>query len=160
SDETFARQKRIGIIPANADKTPRPAGLPAWDSLSADQKRVYARQMEVYAGFLSQTDHEVGRLLDELKHEGIDRNTLVIYVVGDNGGSPDADITGNDHEMGAFSAGPEAMSDQLGHLDDLGSPLFDNNWSAGWAWATSTPFQWMKQVASHFGGTRNGLVIA
>ena len=116
--------------------------------------------MEVFAGFLSHTDHEVGRLLQELKDERIDQNTLVIYVDGDNGGSPEAGIEGSDRERGAYDAGPEAMSDQVAHLADLGSPLYDNNYAAAWAWATSTPFQWMKQVASHFGGTRNGLVVS
>jgi arylsulfatase len=160
SDETFARQKRMGIIPANADKTPRPASLPAWDSLTADQKKLYARQMEVYAGFLSHTDHEVGRLIQELRDEGIDKNTLVFYVVGDNGGSAEGSIDGSDRQTAHFAAGQEPVAEQLVHVDDLGSVAWDNHYAAAWAWATSTPFQWMKQIASHFGGTRNGVVIS
>ena len=160
SDETFARQKKMGVIPANADKTPRPASLPAWDSLSPDQKKLYARQMEVYAGFLSHTDHEVGRLIQELHDEGVDKNTMIFYVAGDNGGSAEGGIEGSDRELSRYAAGPEPLGEALSHIEDLGSPLYDNHYAAAWAWATSTPFQWMKQIASHFGGTRNGVVIS
>jgi len=160
SDETFARQKKMGIIPASADKTPRPAGIPAWDTLSAEQKKVYARQMEVYAAYLSHTDHEAGRLVQELHDEGIDQNTLVIYIVGDNGASAEAGIEGSDHELARYAVGNLPLADQLAHVEDLGSVLYDNHYAAGWAWAMSTPFQGMKIIASHFGGTRNGLVIS
>jgi arylsulfatase len=160
SDETFARQKKLGIIPASADKTPRPAGIPAWDALGADQKKVYARQMEVYAAYLSQVDHEAGRLVEELRDEGIDKNTLLIYIVGDNGASAEAGIEGSDHELARYAVGNVPLPDQVAHVDDLGSALYDNHYAAGWAWAMSTPFQGMKIIASHFGGTRNGLVIS
>ena len=160
SDETFARQKKLGIIPADADKTPRPAGLPAWDSLTPDQKKLYARQMEVYAGYLSFTDHEVGRLLQDLKDDGIARNTLVFYIDGDNGGSGEAGLQGSDHEMARYFVGAGTIADQLRHTPDLGSALYDNHYAAAWAWATATPFKGMKMTASHFGGTRNGLVVS
>jgi arylsulfatase len=160
NEQTFDRQKKLGIIPANAERTPRPADLPAWDSLTPDQKKVYARQMEVYAAFLSHTDHEVGRLLQELKDVGLDKNTLVLYIIGDNGGSAEGGLEGSDHELASYVTAPESIGDQLGHLDDLGSPLYDNHYAAAWSWATSTPFQWMKQIASHFGGTRNGFVVS
>ncbi len=160
SDEIYARQKNAGIIPANVDKTPRPAAIPAWDSLSPDQKKVYARQMEVYAAYLSHTDHEVGRVIQELRDERIDQNTLVIYIVGDNGASAEAGLEGSDHELARYAVGNEPLPDQLAHVEDLGSVLYDNHYAAGWAWAMSTPFQGMKIIASHFGGTRNGLVIS
>jgi arylsulfatase A-like enzyme len=160
SDETFARQKKMGVIPATADKTARPEGLPAWDSLTADQKKLFARQMEVYAGYLSHTDHEVGRLIQELRDEAIDNNTLVIYMVGDNGGSAEAGIEGSDHELARYAAGTPPLATQLSHIDDLGGALYDNHYAAAWAWAMSTPFQWTKLIASHFGGTRNGLVVS
>ncbi len=159
-EETYARQKAAGIIPASAELTPRPKELPAWDSLTPDQKKLYARQMEVYAGFLSQTDDEVGRLLRGVGDEGKLSNTLVIYVVGDNGGSAEGGLEGSDHNF-AMNMGAKAdVADMLTRLDDLGSPYVDNHYASGWSWATTTPFQWMKQVASHFGGTRDGLVIS
>ncbi len=159
-EETFARQKAAGIIPANAELTPRPAGLPAWDSLTPDQKKLYAHQMEVYSAYLSHTDSEIGRLLKTVNDDGLADNTLIIYVVGDNGGSAEGGLAGSDANL-ALTAGARTDLDlQLSHYSDLGSPLFDNHYAAGWSWATTTPFQWMKQVASHFGGTRNGLVIS
>jgi len=160
SDETFARQKKLGIIPANTVKTPRPANLAAWDSLTADQKKLYARQMEVFAGFMSHADYEVGRLIQELKNEGIDKNTLVIWIAGDNGPSAEGSPDGSDRQTGQFAAGPETIAQQLTHVDDLGSLDRDNHYAAGWAWATATPFKGMKQIASHFGGTRTGVVIS
>ncbi|HTZ71925.1 MAG TPA: arylsulfatase [Acetobacteraceae bacterium] len=159
-EETFARQKKLGVIPADAELTKRPKELPAWDRLSPDQKRLYARQMEVYAGFLAQTDHEVGRLLQGLRYDGKANNTLVIYVVGDNGGSAEGGLDGSDAATALTDGQSNDLATQMRHIDDLGGPYFDNNYAAGWSWATSTPFQWMKQIASHFGGTRDGLVIS
>src|SRR5262249_52402577 len=138
SDEIFARQKKQGIIPKNADKTPRPASLPAWDSLTPDQKRLFARQMEVYAAFASHTDHEIGRLLQELRDQDLTKNTMVFYVVGDNGGSAEAGPEGSDRELAHYSEGPEPIAESLSHIEDLGSPLHDNHYAAGWAWATAT----------------------
>jgi len=134
--------------------------LPPWDSLSADEKRLYARQMEVYAGFLSQTDDEVGRLLAGLKDEGKYQNTLVLYVVGDNGGSAEGGLEGSDTNMATLGGVKSDLAEMLSHIDDLGSPYYDNHYAAGWSWATTAPFQWMKQIASHFGGTRDGLVVS
>lgn len=160
-EETFARQKKLGIIPADAKLTPRPEGIPAWSSLSADQKKVYARQMEVYSAFMEQTDHEVGRLIDTLRARPGGDNLLVIYVVGDNGGSAEGGIDGSiGNEATATGNIPKGIDPQLAQLAKFGGPDLANHYSAGWAWATTTPFQWMKQVASHFGGTRNPLVIS
>jgi arylsulfatase len=159
-EETFARQKALGVIPANAELTPRPAELPAWDSLSNDQKTLYARQMEVYAAFLSHTDNEIGRLLQGLKEEGKADNTLVLYVVGDNGGSAEGGLEGSENNFATFAGAKQDVPTMLSHLSDLGSPLYDNHYAAGWSWATTTPFQWMKQIASHFGGTRDGFVVS
>jgi arylsulfatase A-like enzyme len=159
-EESFARQKTLGVIPADAELTPRPKELPAWDSLSADQKKLYARQMEVYAGFLSQTDAEVGRLLDGIKADGHDKDTLVLYVVGDNGGSAEGGLEGSDANLATFGGEKSDLASMLSHIDDLGSPYYDNHYAAGWSWATTAPFQWMKQIASHFGGTRDGFVVS
>lgn len=153
--EIFARQKKLGVIPANADLTPRPEGLPAWDSLTADQKRLYARQMEVYAGYLAHTDHEVGRLLQTVQQGPHGDNTLVLYIVGDNGssgmGGLDGTMEGN---------GDSSLRSQLQHIDELGGPLHINNYAVGWAWAGVTPFQGMKGIASHFGGVRDPLIVS
>jgi arylsulfatase A-like enzyme len=158
--ETFARQRKLGVIPANADLTPRPKELPAWNSLSAAQKRFLARQMEVYAGFLSQTDYEVGRLVKAVQQDPHGDNTLILYIVGDNGASGEGGLEGHD----GFEGGPPTRKkadprERLSHIDGLGSVLYMNNYAAAWAWAMDTPFQWMKQVASHLGGTRDPLVV-
>ncbi len=160
-EEAFARQKRMGLIPQDAVLTPRPAELPAWNTLSADQRRLYARQMEVFAGFLEHTDHEIGRLLDRVRQGPNGKNTLVFYIVGDNGASGEGAIDGSDVGLANIIYGlPSTVDEQLSHVDQLGSKLYDNHYSAGWAWATGTPFRWMKRVASFFGGTRNPLVIS
>jgi len=158
--ESFARQRALGVIPTSAELTPRPKELPAWADLSSVQKQIFARQMEVYAAFLSQTDAQIGRLLEGLRARGQDSNTLVIYVVGDNGGSAEGGLEGSDASTAYTDGEPNELASQLAHIDDLGGPLFDNHYAAGWSWATSAPFQWMKQIASHFGGTRDGLVIS
>jgi arylsulfatase len=159
-DEIFARQKQLGVIPSDAELTPRPDGLPAWDSLNADQKRLYAHQMEIYSAFLEHTDHEVGRLLDTLRNSPGGENTLVLYVVGDNGGSAEGGLDGHSvHERSIRAGASEDVASQLQHIDDLGGPDYFNHFAAAWGWATTTPFQWMKQVASHFGGTRNPLIV-
>jgi arylsulfatase len=157
-EETFARQKKLGVIPANAELTPRPKELPAWDSLDADQKKLLARQAEVAAGFLAHTDNEVGRVLKAIENEGQAENTLVLYIVGDNGASAESGLAGTD---GRTADGkPQSVKERLGHLNDIGGELFNNNYAATWAWANNTPFQWTKQVASHLGGTRNPLVVS
>jgi arylsulfatase len=160
-EEIFARQKRLGVIPAAAELTPRPSGLPAWSTLSSEQKRLYAHQMEVYSAFLEQTDFEVGRLVDEVRRSPGGDNTLILYVVGDNGGSAEGGQDGTSvHERSIAAGARESVASQLQHIDDLGGPGYNNHYPAAWAWATTTPFQWMKQVASHLGGTRNPLVVS
>jgi arylsulfatase len=151
--ETFARQKQLGVIPIHAELTPRPAEIPAWSSLSAEQKRLYARQMEVYAGFVAHTDHEIGRVLRAAQEGPGGDNTLILHIVGDNGPA-----TGG--QDGATD-GAVTVSDQLKHVDELGSARVPLNWhAAGWAWLASTPFQWWKTYASHFGGVRNPLIVS
>jgi len=158
--QTFDRQKTLGVIPADARLTPRPKELPAWDSLSADQKRLYSRMMEVFAGFTAQTDEEMGRLLDSVRSQPDADNTLIIYMVGDNGSSAEGGMNGLLNENSFFNAVPETLADNLKHIDELGGPKHFNHFPCGWAWAMDTPFQWTKQIASHFGGTRNPMVIS
>ena len=159
-EETFARQKQLGVIPANAQLTPRPQQLPAWDSLSAPEQKLYAHMMEVFAGFLAHTDDQVGRLINAVDQLGELDNTLVLFIVGDNGASAEGGLSGSDNELQVFNGVPESLEELIAHADDLGSPKTFNHYHAAWAWAGTTPFQWTKQIASHFGGTRNPLVIA
>jgi arylsulfatase len=157
-EETFARQKEFGVIPANAELTPRPSEMPSWDSVPADEKKLLIRQMEVYAGFLAHTDHEVGRLLEEIRSSGHVEDTLVLYIVGDNGASAEGGLDGKDASTVEGKA--PSFNDRLKQVDDLGSELFLNHYSAAWAWAMNTPFQWTKQVSSHLGGTRDPLIVS
>lgn len=160
-EEIFARQKAAGIIPKNAVLTPRPKQLPAWNSLSADERRLLARQAEVFAGFLEHTDHEIGRLLDAARAGPRGDNTLVFYLVGDNGASAEGGLLGSDINIAnAFQGVPNPLEEQLAHIDEIGNENWDNHYSVAWGWATNSPFQWTKGVASHFGGTRNGLVVS
>jgi arylsulfatase len=160
-EETFARQKKLGIVPANAALTPRPKEIPAWDSLSADQKRLFAHMMEVYCAALAHCDYHIGRIIEALEQSGQLDNTLVIYIQGDNGPSAEGTLQGLTDELGTNSNGvPEDLEYLLSVMDELGGPKFSNHYPVGWCHAMATPFQWMKQVASHFGGTRNGLVIS
>jgi arylsulfatase len=159
-EETFARQKQMGVIPANAKLTERSPGIPAWDSLDADHKKVAARMMEVYAAALSHADYQMGRILDAIAEQGELDNTLVIYIQGDNGASAEGGPNGLLNEMTVFNAIPEDFKEVLRRMDELGGPKTFNHYPIGWAHAMDTPFQWAKQIASHFGGTRNGLVIS
>src|SRR5499427_8784613 len=160
-EETLARQIKLGIVPTNTQLTKRPEQIPAWDSLSADQKRLYARMMEVYAGALSHADHEIGRILDAVQQSGQLDNTLVIYIMGDNGASAEGTLQGTTNEVGtAANSVPESIPYLLSMIDQLGGPTTYNHYPVGWAHAMDAPMQWTKQVASHFGGTRNGLAIA
>ena len=153
-EEIFTRQKELGVIPANTKLTPRPKEIPAWNSLSADQKKIYARQMEVYAGFVAHTDAEVGRFLKTVRSGPDADNTLILYIVGDNGPAVAQGLDG-------VASGLTTTQDQLQHIDDLGSASIPfNSYSDGWGWVGSTPFQWWKGIASHFGGTRNPLVVS
>ncbi len=159
-EEIFATQKRLGVIPADAKLTPRPPELPAWDSLNADEQRVAERLMETFAGFLAHTDAQVGRLRDELKASGQYDNTIFIYVVGDNGSSGEGGPMGSINYMGMLQGLGESLATQLDRFEDIGGPDSYPQYNAGWAWALDTPFQWVKQVASHLGGMRNPMVVS
>jgi arylsulfatase A-like enzyme len=155
---TLANQKRLGIVPADTVLTPRPAEIPAWDSLSADQKMLYARMMEVYAAAVAQSDDEIGRIIDSLDESGQLDNTLIIYIEGDNGASAEGTLQGTTNEVGQL--GQESLPFLVSMMDQLGSDRTYNHYPVGWAHAMDTPFQWTKQVASHFGGTQNGMCLS
>jgi arylsulfatase len=157
-EQTFARQKALGVIPANAELTPRPAELPAWDSLPPEEKKLLSHQAEVYAGFLEHTDHEVGRVLQAIRDEGQGDNTLVLYIVGDNGASAEGGLEGSDART--VEGKPESLENREKIAEELGSDLYYNHYAAGWAWGLDAPFQWTKQVASHLGGTTDPLVVS
>ncbi len=160
-EQTFARQKDLGVIPADAELTPRHAEIPAWDDMPDQLKPVLARQMEVYAGFLEHTDHHVGRLIDAVEDLGVMDNTIVYYIIGDNGASAEGTVNGAFNEMANFNgmAALETPEFMLSKMDEFGSPSSYNHYSVGWAWAMNSPLQWTKQVASHWGGTRNGTIV-
>jgi arylsulfatase len=157
---TFERQKKLGVIPKDTKLTPRPKSIPAWNSCSADEKRLYARMQEVFAGFLEHVDSQVARLVDALETMKVRDNTLIIYSVGDNGPSAEGSLQGTLNNMKTQQGFPDDVAHMLKHIDDIGGPRFENHYPVPWCWAGSSPFQWMKQVASHFGGTRNPLVIS
>ncbi|MCP5320543.1 MAG: arylsulfatase [Pseudomonadales bacterium] len=158
--QILARQKELGVVPADTVLTPRPEGMPAWDSLDDRQKKLAARLMEVYAGYLAHTDHEVGRLLQALKDSGEYDNTLFIYIVGDNGASPEGGLYGSINYMGVLQGLPEPPPPSAEQLDRIGSADSYAHYPVGWAWAMDSPFQWTKTVASHLGGTRNPMVVS
>lgn len=159
--ETFARQKKLGLIPEDAELTARHKEIPAWDDMPAQLKPVLARQMEIYAGFLEQTDHHVGRLVDALADLGVLDDTLVFYLIGDNGASAEGTLNGCFNEMTTLNGMPGIETEEflLSKIDDFGTPKAYNHYAVGWAHALCTPYQWTKQVASHWGGTRNGLIV-
>jgi arylsulfatase len=151
----------MGIIPADSELPPRHEEIPAWDDMPDEMKPILARQMEVYAGFLEHTDHHVGRVVDAIEEMGALDNTLIYYIIGDNGASAEGTMNGSFNEMANFNGMAELETPEFlqSVIDDFGSPDSYNHYSVGWAWAMSTPFQWTKQVASHWGGTRNGTVV-
>jgi arylsulfatase A-like enzyme len=157
---TFARQQQLGVVPSSAKLTPRPAGLPAWEPLNAEQKRLYARMMEVFAGYGAHVDHEVGRVLDAVAKLPDAANSMIIYIVGDNGSSAEGGIEGSINENAFFNNISETWQDNIKVIDEFGGPKHFNHFPSAWAWAMDTPFQWTKQVASHFGGTRNPMIIS
>lgn len=159
-EESFARQKALGVIPQDARLTPRPPELPAWSSLSAQQQRLAERLMEAYAAQLSFADAQIGRVLDALKQSGQLDNTLVIFIEGDNGASGEGGAQGLLFELSPFNQAPESLDYASSRLDDIGGPKTYNLYPAAWGWAMNTPFQWFKQDASHFGGTRNGMAVS
>ncbi len=159
-EETLARQIELGVVPPGTQLTERPDELAAWDSLNADEQRVFSHMMSVYAAALSHCDHEIGRIIDSIDEMGELDNTLVIYIQGDNGASAEGTPQGLLNEMTFFNNIPEDFDTVMARMDELGGPMTFNHYPAGWAHAMDTPFQWTKQIASHFGGTRNGMVIS
>ncbi len=159
-EQVFARQQEMGVVPAGTELTARPDWVPAWDSLNDDQKEVYNALFENFAGYFAFTDHEVGRLLDAVKALPDAENTMVIYIVGDNGASSEGGPDGTLNEIMNLNGIPSDIEDIMANLDKLGGPESEPHYPVGWAWAGNTPFQWVKQVASHLGGTRNPMVIS
>ncbi len=158
-EETLAKQIALGIVPQGTKLAPKPEAIKDWASLSADEKRVFARQMEVFAGFGEFTDHEIGRLIQAIAGQGQLDNTLVFYVVGDNGASAEGGFNGLFNEVSFANGFSEPLEIQLDRIDLLGGPLAYSHYAAAWAVAGDTPFTWTKQIASSYGGTRNPLVV-
>jgi arylsulfatase A-like enzyme len=164
-ERAFARQRELGVIPPDAQLTPRDPAFPAWDSLPPDRRRFYARQMEVYAGYSENTDHEIGRVLSAIEGMGELDNTVVIYIWGDNGASMEGTLTGSFNELTMQNGISMTYEQQVelvqsyGGVDAWGGPMMNPHYAAAWAWAGNVPFQWGKQVASHLGGTRNPMVV-
>jgi arylsulfatase A-like enzyme len=158
---TFAKQKALGVIPQDCELTKRHAEIPAWDDMPAQLKPVLEREMEVYAGFMEHTDYHVGRVLDAIEDLGILDDTLIYCIIGDNGASAEGTLNGAFNEMANFNgmAALETPEFMLSKMDEFGSPESYNHYAVGWAWAMDTPYQWTKQVASHWGGTRNGTIV-
>jgi arylsulfatase A-like enzyme len=160
-EQIFANQKKLGVIPANTQLTPWPAELPKWDSLSEIQKKLYAREAENFAGYAAYTDYEIGRVIQAVEDMGKLDNTIIIYISGDNGTSAEGTVEGTFNQMTAYNGVltlPEVA--QMLHYEDWGSDKTYPHMSVAWSWAFDTPFKWTKQVASHFGGTRQGMVIS
>lgn len=158
--ETLERQIKLGVVPPGTVLSAMPPDIPAWDTLSADQKRLYARGMEVYAAYLAYTDHEIGRLVDAVEKLGKLDNTMIFYIVGDNGPSSEGGYDGTFNEMASLNGVRIDLAAKLAKIDQLGGPLANNHYPVGWCLAMATPFKWNKTAASHFGGTRNPLVVS
>jgi arylsulfatase A-like enzyme len=158
-EETLDRQKKLGIVPQNTQLAPKPSDIKDWETLSADEKKLFLRQMEVYAGYAQQTDYEIGRLVSAIEEIGDLDNTLIIFIAGDNGASAEGQMNGMYQEMTYFSGVAETVPDMLKHYDEWGSPSTYPHFSAGWAVAMDAPFSYTKQVGSDFGGTRNPMII-
>jgi arylsulfatase len=159
-DQIFANQKKLGVIPANTQLTEWPADLPKWDTLDADTRKVFARQAEVFAAYVAYTDHEIGRVIQAVEDLGELDNTLVIYIEGDNGTSAEGSAIGTPVDLAAIQGINVPVAEQLKYLDVWGSDKTQPHMSVAWSWAFDTPFKWTKQVASHFGGTRQGMAMA
>jgi arylsulfatase A-like enzyme len=158
-EETLERQKKLGVVPPNTKLAPKPRAIKDWNTLTPDEKRLFARQMEVYAGFGEMADYEIGRLIDAIKGMGQLDNTIVFYIAGDNGASAEGGMNGVFNENTYFNGVQEPIETQLKQIDKLGGPMSYAHYAAGWAVAGDTPFTWTKQVASNYGGTRDGLVV-
>ena len=159
-EQTLARQIALGVVPKGTKLASKPEAIKDWDKLSADEKKLFAHQMEVYAGFGEYADHEIGRLFDAIGETGQLDNTLIIYILGDNGTSAEGGMNGMFSEMTYFNGVQETVQDMLKHYDDWGGPSTYPHMAAGWAVAGDTPFMWTKQIPSNYGGTRNGMVIS
>jgi arylsulfatase A-like enzyme len=158
--DALARQIKLGLVPPNTKLAPKPAFIKDWGALSADERRLFSRQMEVYAGFAEQTDYEIGRLVKTLEDMGVMDNTLFIYIAGDNGASAEGGMNGTSNEMTFFNGVQESIADQLKVLDKWGGPQTYPHFAAGWAIAGDAPFAWSKQVGSDWGGSMNGMVVS
>ena len=158
-EQTLARQIKLGVVPEGTNLAPKPPGIKDWDDLSADEQRLFARQMEVFAGFGEYCDTELGRLVQTIDDLGKLDDTLFLYVVGDNGASAEGGLVGLLNEQTFFNGVNEKFDDVLAHIDDLGGPMCNNHYAAGWAVAGDAPFTWTKQIAAGFGGTRNPLIV-
>jgi arylsulfatase len=156
---TLANQKKLGVVPENTRLAPKPEAIKDWDKLTADEKKLFARQMEVFAGYGEYADAEIGRLVKSIEDMGQMDNTLFLYIVGDNGASAEGGMVGLFNENTYFNGVPEKIEDILKRTDELGGPMSYNHYAVGWAVAGDCPFTWTKQVAANFGGTRNGLVV-
>lgn len=159
-EQVHATQLERGIIPAGSKLTPRPEQIPSWDSQPAEHQRLFARQAENYADFLEHADHEAGRVIDAIDALGELDNTLIIYIVGDNGSSGEGSLVGTPNEIMSLNGRQPTMDESIGFMDRWGMPGTSPHYAVGWAWAGDTPFQWTKQVASHFGGTRNAMFVS
>jgi arylsulfatase A-like enzyme len=160
-ENTLKQQKKLGVVPKDAELTERHDEIPAWDEMPDDLKPVLAKQMEIYAGFMEQADHEVGRVIDAIDDLGVLGDTLVYYIIGDNGASAEGTVNGCFNEMTTLNGLPgiETTEFLLSKIDDFGTPAAYNHYAVGWAHALCAPYQWTKQVASHWGGTRNGTIV-
>ena len=160
-EEIFARQQQLGVIPADAELTMRPQEIPAWDAMDPKLKPVLTRQMEVYAGFMEHTDHHIGRVIDAVEELGLLGETLIYYIIGDNGASAEGTVNGTFNEYFSLNgaAAMESVEFMAAKVDEFGTPTSYNHYAVGWAHALDTPYQWTKQVASHWGGTRNGTIV-
>ncbi len=160
-EKTLKQQKKLGVVPKDAELTKRHDEIPSWDEMPDDLKPVLARQMEIYAGFLEQTDHEVGRLIDAIADLDFIGDTLIYYILGDNGASAEGTLNGCFNEMTTLNGMPgiETTEFLVSKIDDFGTPNAYNHYAVGWAHALCAPYQWTKQVASHWGGTRNGTIV-
>ena len=156
----FENQQRLGVIPANAQMAPLPDFIPRWASLTDDQRRLYARQMEIYAAYLAYTDHEIGRVLQAVEDAGQTDNTLIIYISGDNGSSAEGGLEGTVNEVAWFNGVVFTAEQMMPFIDAWGTDRTYNHMSAGWTFAMGTPYRWTKQIASHLGGTRNGMAMS
>ncbi|MGA9534941.1 MAG: arylsulfatase [Desulfobacterales bacterium] len=158
-EEIFANQKRLGVIPPDTQLTPWPDDLPQWDTLTADEKKMFARQAENFAGYVAYADYEIGRVIQAVEDLGRLDNTLIIYIEGDNGTSAEGTTIGTYNDLAAFQGAHISVEAQLKYYDVWGSPVTRPHMSVAWSWAFDTPFKWTKQVASHFGGTRQGMAM-